>query len=66
MQGTFTAGPYDRVTFTISDFELKRQIADKEAAVYESNGSPVIQTVSLGNGVIFKRICVWTLSMSAR
>jgi hypothetical protein len=54
------------VTFTISDFELKRQIADKAVTVYESNGSPVIQTVSLGNGVTFRRICVLTLSMSAR
>jgi hypothetical protein len=66
LQGTFTAGPYDRVTFAISDFELKRQIGGKEVAFYGSNGSPVIQTVSLGNGATFKRICVLTMSMSAR
>ncbi len=66
LRGTFTAGPYNGVTFAISDFELKRQISDQEISVYDSTGSSVIQTVSLGNGVEFKRICVLTMSISAR
>ncbi len=65
LRGTFIAGPYNGVSFAISDFELKRQIGGQEISVYDSTGSSVIQTVSLGNGVEFKRICVLTMSISA-
>lgn len=61
--GSFTAGPNTGVTFTISGLELKKGNGDNDLAVYGSAGSPVIQTVSLANGIKFQRICVLTLSI---
>ena len=66
LHGIFTAGPFNGVTFAISDFELKRGISDTAIAVYQSVGSSVFQKVSLGNGIEFKRACVLTMSISAR
>ncbi len=66
LHGIFTAGPFNGVSFAISDFELKRRIGEAAISVYQSAGPSVVQTVSLGNGVEFKRTCVVTMSMSAR
>ena len=63
LHGIFTAGPNSGVTFSISDFELTSQVGDAAISVYQSAGSSVIQTVSLGNGVEFKRACVLTMSI---
>jgi len=66
LTGTFTAGPNAGVTFVISGFELKKGIKDNGLAVFRSVGSPVMQTVSLANGIKFKRICMLIASISPR
>jgi hypothetical protein len=65
LHGIFTAGPFSGVSFSISDFELKSGIGNTAVSVYQNAGSSVIQTVSLDNGVKFKRACVLTISISA-
>jgi hypothetical protein len=62
LSGSFTAGPNTGVAFTVSGFELKKASGDSDLAVYASAGAPVIQTVSLANGIKFERVCVLTLS----
>ena len=66
MSGTFTAGPYAGRSFSLSGFELKKVIGDHGFDVYGSAASPVVQTVSLADGVKFERICVLTVSTSPR
>jgi hypothetical protein len=55
--GTFTAGQHDGLHFTISDFELKGWSANNGVKTYGSSETPVIQTISLGDGTKFHRIC---------
>jgi hypothetical protein len=64
LHGIFTAGPFSGVRFSISDFELKSGIGNVAISVYQNAGSPVIQAVSLDNGIEFKRACVLTVSIS--
>ncbi len=66
LRGIFTVGPFNGAIFAISDFELKRRSGDTPISVYQSSGSSVIQTVSFGNGVEFKRACVLTMSISTQ
>jgi hypothetical protein len=66
LSGTFTAGPNAGVTFITSGFELKKLISDNGFTVFGSVGSPTTQTVSLANGIKFKRICMLTASISPR
>jgi hypothetical protein len=53
--GSFTAGPYAGRSLTLSAFQLKRNSAEK---IYGSVDTPLLQTVFLGGGVKFERICV--------
>jgi hypothetical protein len=61
--GSFTAGPYAGRSLTLSGFQLKRNAAEN-VEVYGSADTPVMQTLFLGGGVKFERICVLTLSVS--
>jgi hypothetical protein len=61
--GSFTAGPYAGRSLTLSGFQLKRNAAEN-VEVYSSADTPVMQTLFLGGGVKFERICVLTLSVS--
>ena len=58
----FTAGPYAGQSFTLSGFELGRSAGEQGADVYGSPASPVLQTVSLADGMKFERVCVLTMS----
>ncbi len=64
--GAFTAGPYAGRSFSLSGFELKKAAGDHGSDVYASAASPIVQTVSLGDGVKFERVCVLTVSTSSR
>ncbi|HLX16834.1 MAG TPA: hypothetical protein VKS24_16720 [Bradyrhizobium sp.] len=66
ISGTFTAGPYAGRSFSLSGFELKKATGDRGSDVYASAASPIVQTVSLGDGVKFERVCVLTVSTSPR
>ena len=55
--GAFTAGPNAGLRFTISDFELKGWSGTNGIKTYGSSESPVIQTISLADGIKFQRIC---------
>ena len=44
INGTFTAGPYVGLSFSLSGFELKKAMGDHGVDVYESATSPVVQT----------------------
>ena len=55
--GAFTAGQHAGLRFTISDFELKGWSANNGVKTYGSSETPVIQTISLGDGTRFQRIC---------
>jgi len=57
MTGTFTAGPHKGVSFTISELELKGWVGANGAGIYGSSEVPVVQSVSLANGIKFQRIC---------
>lgn len=57
VSGTFTAGRHAGLHFTISDFELKGWSANNGVKTYGSSETPVIQTISLGDGTKFQRIC---------
>ena len=62
--GTFVAGPYARRSFSASGFQLTRNTAENAVETYGTIGSPVVQTILLGGGAKFKRICVLTLLIS--
>ena len=64
ISGTFTAGPYAGRSFSLSGFELKKAIGDHGFDVYGSAAAPVVQTLSLADGVKFERVCVLTVSTS--
>lgn len=66
ISGTFTAGPYAGRSFSLSGFELRKATGDGGFGVYGSATSPVVQTLSLAEGVKFERICVLTVSTSPR
>ena len=66
ISGTFTAGPYAGRSFSLSGFELKKAIGDHGSDVYLSATSPVVQTLSLADGVKIERVCVLTVSTSPR
>ncbi len=66
ISGTFTAGPYAGQSFSLSGFELKKAIEDHGFDVYGSATSPVVQTLSIANGIKFERVCVLTVSTSPR
>jgi len=66
INGTFTAGPYVGLSFSLSGFELKKAMGDHGVDVYESATSPVVQTLSLASGIKFGRICILTVSTSPR
>ena len=66
ISGTFTAGPYAGRSFSLSGFELKKAIGDHGSDVYGSATSPVVQTLSLADGVKIERVCVLTVSTSPR
>ena len=66
ISGTFTAGPYAGLSFSLSGFELKKAMGDRGVDVYESTTSPVVQTLSLASGIKFERICVLTVLTSPR
>jgi hypothetical protein len=54
--GKFVTGPNAGIAFKVSDIELGKGSFGSGFTVYGSAGSPLIQTVSLGNGVKFQRI----------
>jgi len=58
--GTFTAGPYAGRSLSVSAFQLTRNAVGNSVETYGSVGSPVRQTISLGGGGQFERICVLT------
>ncbi len=62
--GTFTAGPYAGRSLGVSAFQLTRNTVENAVETYGSAGSPVIQTILLGSGAKFERICVLTLFIS--
>ncbi len=64
--GTFTAGPFAGRSFTLSGFELRKSAGDRGSGVYGSATSPVVQTLSLADGIKFERICVLTVTTSPR
>jgi len=66
ISGTFTAGPYAGLSFSLSGFELKKAMGDHGVDVYESATSPVVQTLTLAGGIKFERICILTVSTSPR
>jgi hypothetical protein len=66
INGTFTAGPYVGLSFSLSGFELTKAMGDHGVEVYESATSPIVQTLSLASGVKFERICILTVSTSPR
>ncbi len=66
ISGTFTAGPYAGRSFSLSGFELKKAAGDHGFDVYGSTTSPVLQTLSLADGIKFERVCVLTVSTSPR
>jgi hypothetical protein len=66
MSGTFTAEPYAGRSFSLSGFELKKAIGDHGFDVYGSAASPVVQTLSLADGIKFERVCVLTVSTSPK
>ncbi len=55
--GKFVAGPNAGIAFKLSDIELGKESVEGGFAVYGSARAPLIQTVSLENGVKFQRIC---------
>jgi hypothetical protein len=64
--GTFTAGAFAGRSFSLSGYELKKAIGDHGVDVYGSPTSPVVQTLSLTDGIKFERACVLTVSTSPR
>jgi hypothetical protein len=66
ISGTFTAGPFAGRSFSLSGYDLKKAIGDHGFDVYGSATSPVVQTLSLADGIKFERICVLTVSTSPR
>jgi hypothetical protein len=61
--GTFTAGPYAGLNFTVSGFALKGWIGAGNFGVYGSSEAPVVQAFTLSNGAKYQRICT-TLTVS--
>ena len=55
--GKFVTGPNAGIAFKLSDIELGKESFEGGFTVYGSARSPLIQTVSLENGVKFQRIC---------
>lgn len=64
--GTFTAGPYAGRSFSLSGFELTKAAGDHGFDVYGSTTSPVLQTLTLADGINFERVCVLTVTTSPR
>jgi len=64
ISGSFSAGPNAGQSFSLSGFELKKVARDNGADVY--GNVPVTQTLSLGGGKKFERICILTVSMTPR
>ena len=62
--GKFVTGPNAGIAFKVSDIELGKGSFGSGFAVYGSAGSPLIQTVSLENGVKFQRICAVMLRIA--
>jgi hypothetical protein len=58
--GKFVTGPNAGIAFKVSDIELGKGSFGSGFTEYGSAGSPLIQTVSLENGVKFQRICAET------
>lgn len=61
--GTFTAGPFAGLNFTVSGLDLKGWIGVDNFGVFGSSEQPVVQTFTLSNGAKYQRICT-TLSVS--
>jgi hypothetical protein len=59
--GSFTAGPYVGRSLTVSAFQIQKNSVDN-VEIYGSTDTPVMQTVFLGGGLKFERVCVLTLS----
>ncbi len=66
ISGTFTAGPYAGRSFSLSGFELRKATGDHGFDVYGSASSPVLQTLTVADGIKFERICVLTVTTSPR
>ena len=62
--GKFVTGPNAGIAFKVSDIELGKGSFGSGFTVYGSAGSPLIQTVSLENGVKFQRICAVMLRIA--
>jgi len=61
LRGTFTEGSHAGQSFTVSPgLTFKRWAGQNGASVEVTAGPPVIQTLSLANGVSFARICTAT------
>ena len=60
----FVTGPNAGIAFKVSDIELGKGSFGSGFTEYGSAGSPLIQTVSLENGVKFQRICAVMLRIA--
>jgi hypothetical protein len=66
LRGTFTEGPYAGQSFTASPgLTFKRWAGRNGASVEVTTGPPVVQTLSLANGVSFARICTATTMITS-
>ncbi len=66
LRGSFTDGPYAGQTFTAAPGVVsKRWIGQNGVSVQVTAGSPVIQKVSLSNGISYQRICTVRTSVTA-